>query len=327
MNILEACTIDTPFGDVGECSKFTIDDVLTPFTLHNVMSNGSQYTFSLWVKTETEEPEVVAEPADDEESGEEIDTGMSLLIRGANVSVTNRWVYHSHSFPTYGSDLKIYFTKAGTYYIYHPQLERGMVATDWAESPLDTEQKITDATNTANAAKAGVDELYIKLDESIQMVVQAINNGTLLEQTENGWVFAGGGTTDQLIDLSNKLANLDTKTSDSINQLKQDIAANDKLASYVKIDESGPEPVIKMGTYITNAETGESAFGKFSLQITPTAIEFWQEGLADPIAYISNQQLYIEKAVIKQELAVGGFVLKQHGNRNNVGFLWKGVTS
>lgn len=326
MNILEACTIDTPFGYVGECSKFTIDDVLTPFTLHNVMSNGSQYTIGLWVKTETEEPEVIAETTndDEEEFEEEIDTGMSLLIRGADMPVTNRWVYHSHSFPTYGSDLKIYFTKVGTYYIYHPQLERGMVATDWAESPLDTEQKITDATKTANAAKAGVEELYIKLDESIRMVVSAINNGTLLEQTENGWVFAGGGTTDQLLELSNKLSKLDTSTSDSINQLKQDIAANDKLASYVKIDETGPEPVIKMGTYITDTETGESAFGKFSLQITPTAIEFWEEGLIDPIAYISNQQLYIEKAVIKQELAVGGFVLKQHGSRNNVGFLWKG---
>lgn len=329
MNILEACTIDTPFGYVGECSKFTIDDVLTPFTLHNVMVNGSQYTMGLWVKTEADETEVIDETLNDDEEDleEEIDTGMSLLIRGGNIPVTNRWVYHSHSFPTYGSDLKIYFTKVGTYYIYHPQLERGMVATDWAESPLDTEQKIVDATNTANAAKAGVEELYIKLEDSIQMVVSAINNGTLLEQTENGWVFAGGGTTDRLLELSDKLAKLDTNTSDAINKLKQDISTNDKIASYVKIDETGPEPIIKMGTYITDADTGESAFGKFSIQITPTAIEFWEEGLVEPVAYISNQQLYIERAVIKQELAVGGFVYKQHGNRNNVGFLWKGVTS
>lgn len=324
MNILEACAIDTPFGDVGECSKFTIDDVLTPFTLHNVMSNGSQYTFSLWVKTETEEPEVVSESTNDEELEEEIDTGMSLLIRGANVSVTNRWVYHSHSFPTYGSDLKIYFTKAGTYYIYHPQLERGIVATDWAESPLDTEQKITNATNTANAAKAGVEELYIKLDESIQMVVSAINNGTLLEQTENGWVFAGGGTTDQLLALSKELAKLDTSTSDAINQLKQDISVNDKLSSFVQIDESGNQPVIRLGVYVTDADTGVGSFGKFSLQITNTGLEMTEDG--ESIAWLSNQELHIRKAVIEEELAVGGFVLKQHGTRNNVGFLWKGVT-
>lgn len=325
MNILEACAIDTPFGYVGECSKFTIDDVLTPFTLHNVMSNGSQYTIGLWVKTETEDPEVIVETtSDDEEDEEEIDTGMSLLIRGAYMSVTNRWAYHSHSFPTYGSDLKIYFTKAGTYYIYHPQLERGMVATDWAESPLDTEQKIVDATNTANAAKAGVEELYIKLDESIQMVVSAINNGTLLEQTENGWVFAGGGTTDQLLELSRELAKLDTNTSDAINQLKQDIAVNDKLASFVQIDESGDQPVIRLGVYITDADTGVGSFGKFSLQITNTGLEMMEDGEA--IAWLSNQELHIRKAVIEEELAVGGFTLKQHGTRNNVGYLWKGVT-
>ena len=330
MNILEACIIDTPFGQVDECSKFTIDDVLTPFTLHNVMNNGERYTISLWVKTETEEtnvPEVTVESTDlDEEiEGVEIDTGMSLLIRGADMPVPTRWTYYSHTFPTYSSDLKIYFTKVGTYYIYHPQLERGNVATDWGESPLDTEKKIVDATNTANAAKAGVDELYIKLDESIQMVVQAINSGTLLEQTEDGWVFSGGGTTDQLLALSKALSELDISTNDSINQLKQSISANDKLASFVQIDESGDQPVIRLGVYVTDADTGVGSFGKFSLQITNTGLEMTEDGEA--IAWLSNQELHIRKAVIEEELAVGGFALKQHGTRNNVGFLWKGVTS
>lgn len=327
MNTLEAYTIDTPFGAMGECSKFTIDDVLTPFTLRNVMTNGEQYTISLWLKREVEaEPEVIDGEETEETEEPEDTSNMSILIRGANIPVTNKWLYHKHTFPTYSSDLKFYFNTEGVYYIYHPQLERGNVATDWVESPLDVENRISNAQNTADTAQAGVEDLYIKLEDSIQMFVTAINNGTMLEQTENGWNFVGGGTTDRLLALSKALEDLDTSTSDSINQLKQLVDTNDKLASYVKIDESGDEPVIKMGTYITDADTGESTFGKFSLQITPTAIEFWEDELEDPIAYISNQQLYIEKAVIKQELSVGGFILKQHGTRNNVGFLWKGVT-
>lgn len=304
MNTLESYIIDTPDGDMGECSLFTIDDTSMPFTLHNIMTQNQQYMLSLWVKS-------VAEG--------------SLIVRDQIMPSTPEWTQYTHTFVANDVDLDIYFNAVGTYYIYHPQLERGNIATDWSESPLDTDNKIKDAKDTADSAKKGVEELYIKLEDSIQMVVSAINNGTLLEQTEDGWVFASGGTTDKLLELSKALDDLDTSTSDSINQLKQTIAANDKLASYVQIDESGDEPIIKMGTYITDADTGESLFGKFSLQITPTALQFLAD--EEPIAWLSNQELHIRKAVIEDELAVGGFVLKQHGTRNNVGFLWKGVTS
>ena len=326
MNTLEAYEIDTPFGDIGECSKFTIEDVLTPFTLRNVMTNGDQYTISLWVKTIIEdEPQTVNTDGGEEVEDPEVDVNMSLLIRGANMPVSNKWTYYKHTFPTFSTDFKIYFNNVGTYYIYHPQLERGSVATDWNESPLDVAARLAAAKDAADKANAGVEELYIKLEDSIQMVVQAINSGTLLEQTENGWNFVGGGTTDQLLALSKALGELDTSTNTAINQLKQTISANDKLSSYVRIDETGEEPVIKMGTYIRDADTGEGSFGKFSLQITPTAIEFLEDG--EPIAWLSNQELHIRKAVIEEEMTLGGFVFKQHGNRKNVGFLWKGVTS
>lgn len=311
MNTLESFTTGTPDGNIGECSRFTVEDVTIPFTLHDIMTQEQQYALSLWTKLEVE-------------TEEETVTG-SLLVRGATMTVTSEWTNHSHIFIANKTDLDIYFGSTGVYYIYHPQLERGNVATDWSESPLDTDKKIKDAKDTADAANKGVQELYIKLEDSIQMVVQAINNGTLLEQTEDGWNFVGGGTTDQLLALSNALKDLTTETNDSITQLRDMISENDKLASYVQIDESGEQPVIRMGVYITDAETGEGSFGKFSIQITNTAIEFLADG--DPIAWLSNQELHIKKAVIEEELAVGGFVLKQHGSRNNVGFLWKGVTS
>lgn len=307
LNVLEAYEIDTPYNDVDSCSHFIIDDVLIPFCLHNVMTNGQQYTFSMWVKADVE-PDITK----------------NVLIRGETIPVTNEWTYHEYTFPTYSTDLHIYFTEIGSYYIYHPQLERGAIATDWSESPLDVNAKILKASETANDAQKGVQELYIKLEDSIEMVVEALNNGTMLEQTETGWNFVGGGTRDKLKELSDALNNLETSNKTSIKQLQDKIAENDKLSNYVRIDETGEQPIIKMGTYITDAITGESAFGKFSLQITNTAIQFLADEL--PIAWISNQELHISKAVIEDELSVGGFVLKKHGNRGNVGFLWKGVT-
>lgn len=326
MNVLESYTIDTPFGDIGECSKFTIDDILTPFTLRNVMSNGDQYTISLWVRTILENEPSLTDTEEEEEVEEpDIDTGMSLLIRGLNMPVTNKWTYYSHTFPVYSSDLKIFFNAVGTYYIYHPQLERGNVATDWAESPIDTAERIKYAKETADKAKSDIEDLYIKLEESIQMVVTSINNGTMLEQTDEGWKFVGGGTTDQLLELSKALDDLGSSTNDSITQLKNMVDTNNNLSSYIKIDPNSDPPKINMGVYIEDADTGEGSFGKFSIQITPTALEFLADG--DPIAWLSNQELHIRKAVIEDELIVDGFILTQHGTNGNVGFLWKGVSS
>lgn len=312
MNTLEPYTIDTPFGEIDKCSKFVIDDVLTPFTLHDVMEYGQQYTLGLWIKTDSD---------GEEEDDEEI-TDMSILVRGANMPVGGKWTRYTHTFPAYNQDLKIYFNNVGTYYIYRPQLERGIVATDWSESPLDTEKKIENAQDAANTAKAGVEELYIKLEDSIQMLVAGINSGSMLELTEDGLVFASGGTKDQLLEIRDMLDKLDRTTNDSINQLKSSIEESGNLSSYVDIGQlENNDPYLELGT--ADPDTGK--LGEFRVRITPSAIEFMQWDQA--IAWISNQELHIRKAVIEDELTVGGFVLKQHGSRNNVGFLWKGVTS
>lgn len=331
MNTIESYTTATPDGGVGECSRFVIDDLMIPFTLHDIMAQGQQYTMSLWVKMGTDEPseegegevEVVAE-------GETSAIG-KLLIRGATLPVTNDWSKHIHTFIAAKTDLEIHFGVPGVYYIYHPKLERGNTVTDWNESPLDVEDRITDAKNTADKAKEGVDDLYIKLDDSIQMLVTAMNDGTLLQQTENGWDFISGGTKDQLLAISNALNDYKDVNDRDISDLKKAVETNDNLASYVKIgeliDEATGEkhPMIEMGVYMIDDETNEGSFGEFKLRITETAIQFMQWD--EPIAWINNEELHIRKAVIEEELTVGGFVLKQHGHRNNIGWIWKGVTS
>jgi hypothetical protein len=101
----------------------------------------------------------------------------------------------------------------------------------------------------------------------------------------------------------------------------------------VKINEEGDTPFIDLGTIV------DDELGEFRLHITTTALEFVQDG--NTIAYLSNQRLHIRKAAIEEELYVGGFdqsddgeivyrggyVLQEHGELNNLGFVWKGVTS
>lgn len=327
MNIIESYEIDTPFGDIRECSKFTIEDVLTPFTLYNVMTNGDKHTISLWVKTASPEDEPATVDTDGEGT-EEPDTNidMSILIRGATIPVTDKWTYHKHTFQTFSSDLKIYFNNVGTYYIYHPQLERGNVATDWTESPLDTADKIKDAKDTADKASQDI-QAYVKIfNDTIQNLVTNANGASLMTQTpDGGWTFCTADTEADVKKISELLDNFTGETSDALAKLQKQVE-NNNLASYVIINDDDPKnPYIELGTVVKDEATDEPIDGEFKLRITNKSIIFMQDN--EPVAYIDNQQLYIEKAVIKQELTVGGFVLKQHGTRNNVGFLWKGIYS
>ena len=70
-------------------------------------------------------------------------------------------------------------------------------------------------------------------------------------------------------------------------------------------------------------ELGKSD-NQFKLRITNTSIDF-MEG-SSRIAYIDNQTLYIERAVIKNELQIGegtGFIWKKRSN-GNMGLRWIG---
>ena len=325
MNTLEACTIDTPFSEMDECSKFTIEDVLTPFTLHNVFGNGDRYTMSLWVKTILDDENTPVNTDEEDVEEPDVDTGMSLLIRGANMPVTSKWTYYSHTFPTFSSDLNIFFNAVGTYYIYHPQLERGNAATDWSESPIDTAERIKAAKDAADKASKDI-QAYIKIfNDTIQNLVTNSEGASLMTQTpDGGWTFCTADTEAEVKKVSDLLDKFTGETSEALSKLQKQVE-NSNLASYVVINDDDPKnPFIELGTVVKDEVTDELISGEFKLRITNKSIVFMQDN--EPVAYIDNQQLYIEKAVIKQELAIGGFVLKQHGSRNNVGFLWKGVT-
>ena len=305
-NTIEAFTIENPEEIMAECSRFTIVDITLPFTLRNIMTVGTQYTFSLWLRS------------DIEENG-------NVLVRGDTLPATTSWGEYVHTFVATGTDLKLYFDTPGVYYIYHPQLERGNRNTDWSLAPEEVDEAISDAQNTADNAIAGVEEVQLIIDEiqnTIQFLVQGLNEGSMMTQTEDGWVLTTGSTKEELQKLSELLNELNAahdSTSSAVKELKTAIGANEKLASYIRIDDTGVQPLIEMGVAI------DGELGNLKLRITNTAIRFMDGD--NELAWISNQQLHIPKAVIEEEMIVGGFVLKQHGTRNNVGYLWKGVTS
>ena len=102
------------------------------------------------------------------------------------------------------------------------------------------------------------------------------------------------------------------ETIGNLNDLANDLS---KKTAYITMttDDSG-NPCIELG----------KSDNDFKVRITNTSIDF-MEG-SSKIAYLSNSSLYIERAVIKNELQIGeetGYIWKKRSN-NHMGLRWLG---
>lgn len=122
MNNIVAHEILNPHGETDQCAKLTIDDVSTPFVLHNIVEVGKSYTFSFWIRAEAEG---------------------TISIYGNDIEVTSGWNKYTASFVAANTNFAIQFLIAGTYYIYQPKLEEGNSATSWMLAPEDMVSKGT----------------------------------------------------------------------------------------------------------------------------------------------------------------------------------------
>lgn len=194
-----------------------------------------------------------------------------------------------------------------------------------AELIDENTQKAQDAANEANGKadatehRVTVAESTIKqLSDSISMLVTDSKGSSMMTQTSNGWTFNIGSITDAINSAANSIDNLSgslSQTNNVVNNLNQ--LANDlsKKTAYINMttDETGA-PCIELG------KTGND----FKVRITNTSVDFIQG--SSKIAYVSNQALFIERAIIKSELQVGekqGFIWKTRSN-GNMGLRWFG---
>lgn len=306
MNILESCIEQSPFGVADICANFTIDQVRSPFVLHNITRVKQQYTLSLWVKSS-------------------IDT--SITVYDNALESSNTWSRHELTFTATSPHLKMYFDSVGDFYIWHPQLEIGNKASDWVPAPEDTDQDIQNAQDTANKAEqdaadaAGrvdaAESIIQQLKDRISMLVTDENGTTLWEQSpDSGWTFSMADTRESIESIQAALGDLDSLlvNTETVEKLTGAISGIESSISWVQVTEYEGLPCIALG------QTGSD----FQLLITNEAIMFVQ-GSSIP-AYISNQALNISKAVIEEELHQGPFVWKVRAN-GNMGLLWKGGTS
>ena len=230
----------------------------------------------------------------------------------SNISSPSTAYYIRFSYPT---DCKVKF-------------EKGTIATDWSPAPEDIQEDIDNAQNSADEANAQADSTESRVtvaESTIQQLSDAIstlvvdeNGKSMMTQTSDGWRFDMGAINSQLNDTKDQLNNL----AGTVNQVDETISnlndlANDlsEKTAYITMttDDSG-NPCIELG----------KSDNDFKVRITNTSIDF-MEG-SSRIAYLSNSSLYIERAIIKNELQIGeetGYIWKKRSN-NHMGLRWLG---
>lgn len=179
-------------------------------------------------------------------------------------------------------------------------------------SEVESIQMLSDS----NEARLSVSESTVQqLADVLATLITDVNGASLMTQTSNGWTFSTGEIQNAIDKASEGLDALTNElgdTNSTVGVLSQAISDLGVLSDYIKIGTYENEPCIELG----------ESDSDFKLLITNTRIMF-REGSSTP-AYINNRSLYIEKAIIKDELHQGGFVWKVRSN-GNLGLMWKGA--
>lgn len=144
MNARTDTEIRSPTGLEELCAEFEIDDATTPFAFHNVMTEGEQYIFSFWIRSEA--------------SG-------TIVTGDLYVDTSETWEYHTVTFIADSDTFYISFLESGIYHIYHAQLEIGNKDTDWALNPADTEEEVETLKTSTTELKLTVDSITARVTE------------------------------------------------------------------------------------------------------------------------------------------------------------------
>lgn len=209
------------------------------------------------------------------------------------------------------------------------KVERGTVATDWTPAPedmatSDSVEDVQQAANDANAAATDANNRVTEAESRLEILSNSISslvtdeNGTsLMEQTSDGWTFNIGSIQTAISDAAEKISSVGSDLDQAeqvINETKSLVEALDQKTAYIQMsqDEEG-NPLLILGRTDND----------FRVQISNTSVDFMQG--SSRVAYVSNRSLYIETAVIKNELRIGeapGFIWKTRDN-GNMGLRWE----
>lgn len=236
MSVVESLFTLNPFGKEDECAKMIIDSSLREFILSNITIAGQQYTLSFWVKSD--------------------DPG-TLTAANHSIQTTDTWQRFVHTFVANKEYVTFNFSDAGTYYIYHSQLELGNKATDWSPDPEDMEVDVDEFKTTVETSYATRSELS-KTAEGIRQTVSGTysTKGELEEYKET--------VASQFSQVPGQISAEFTKTEERITEVDGVLTSKlNKIYKHIKLSDQG----------ITIGSSGSSVTLRLDNE---SGIEFWK---------------------------------------------------
>lgn len=180
----------------------------------------------------------------------------------------------------------------GTVSVKWEKLEEGNKATDWTPAPEDQEQNVNDKISasektTEESYKALIDQTAKDISAIVQNVQKetSANSTSISEMSTNFKVTADG--------LSATKSAVKTLTN-AVNGT----VSKEEMQKYIRWNGD-------------NLELGNST-QPFKCKLSNTELAFYQN--TDKVAWITNKELYILKAIIAQSIGCGNFLFVDEGN-------------
>lgn len=164
MNSLSSVIMTDPYDKQSKCIRFLVETetaLTDPFILENIMTEGQQYTFSLWLMTKT---------------------SASITVAGNKLEADGSWTKHSVTFTAESTDLTIEFNNGNVYWIYHPQLEIGNKATDWKPAPEDHSEELE---TRFSIEKDKIEAQFTEVTRSVTELGEVIESKRIKNITES----------------------------------------------------------------------------------------------------------------------------------------------
>ena len=244
-------------------------------------------------------------------------TSTSQKFPITNLKATNQWGRYIGQLTNIDpsiTNIYVHFIKQqsnGSLKYRHPKLEIGDKVSDYSLAPEDLISSIEDVQNNVDKNyEQSVADLKV-LQDRIDSIVVTDESGSQVIQTADGvrWNLTQmqQGVNDALDSAAAANENAENAQT-SADQLKDQVNDITQKTAYMEIvQQEDGNPCLELG----------SSDNDFKVRLTNTSLGFYQGTLR--VAYITNQALYIETAIIKYSLQFGeaaGFVwrLRENGN-------------
>lgn len=283
MNILSAASMTDPHGKVSECIQFTIDDISDAFVLNDIMTIGRRYTLSLWLAS---------------------DSPASVTVVGNTFTSTSVWSKCSVTFTAGSADLLLDFNNAGVYYIYHPQLEIGNVATDWTPAPedLDPSDALGETNERVQTIYESVSELSVRNNEIIANVSEIEKT---IDTVANDVISVNNEIADMKLESDNLKLGFQNITDNGINRVTTETGF----------------------TFDRNGMTIDSTDSPTKTQVTPDGMTVYKkdaDGVQEEVLEATSEGVDATNLHAKTYLIIGGRSRFENYGTNRTGCFWIG---